>query len=164
MDVTDPISEARRLWSRRWGATPTPGMAAVTSIMRVEQILMTRLNAVLKPFDLTFPRYEALMILFLSSRGSMPLAKIGKRLQVHPTSVTSLIDGLERDGVVDRARGEPLCNQRTHGGSEFFGVLLPARGLGRGDFNSHQPAMTAPEIWQIQLVPRPTYDQRTGAT
>ena len=106
MDVTDPISEARRLWSRRWGATPTPGMAAVTSIMRVEQILMTRLNAVLKPFDLTFPRYEALMILFLSSRGSMPLAKIGKRLQVHPTSVTSLIDGLERSGHLQRVPHE----------------------------------------------------------
>ncbi len=106
MDVTDPIAEARRLWSRRWGATPTPAMAAVTSIMRAEQLLMTRLNAILKPFDLTFPRYEALMILHLSRRGSMPLAKIGKRLQVHPTSVTSLIDGLERTGHLQRVPHE----------------------------------------------------------
>jgi DNA-binding MarR family transcriptional regulator len=106
MDVTDPIAEARRQWSSRWGVAPTPAMVAVTSIMRAEQVLMTRLNAILKPFDLTFPRYEALMILHLSRRGSMPLAKIGKRLQVHPTSVTSLIDGLERTGHLRRVPHE----------------------------------------------------------
>jgi len=81
-------------------------MAAVTSIMRSQQILMSRLNVALRPFDLTFPRYEALMILYLSRRGSMPLGKIGKRLQVHPTSVTSLIDGLERTGHIRRVPHE----------------------------------------------------------
>jgi DNA-binding MarR family transcriptional regulator len=70
--------------------------------MRVQQILMTRLNALLKPYGLTFPRYEALMILRLSRRGALPLGKLGTRLQVHPTSVTNLIDGLERDGLVRR--------------------------------------------------------------
>jgi len=77
-------------------------MVAVTSIMRVQQILMGRLNVLLKPFDLTFPRYETLMLLHLSRRGSLPLGKIGGRLQVHPTSVTNLIDGLERSGFVSR--------------------------------------------------------------
>lgn len=98
----DPIAEARRQWTTHWGAGPAPAMTAVTSIMRVQQILMSRLNRVLKPLDLTFPRYEALMILYLSRRGSMPLGKIGERLQVHPTSVTSLIDGLERTGHIRR--------------------------------------------------------------
>ena len=41
-------------------------MVAVTSIMRVHQILMARLNELLEPFGLTFPRYEALMLLHLS--------------------------------------------------------------------------------------------------
>src|SRR4051794_26601396 len=77
-------------------------MSAVTSLMRVQQILMTRLNALLKPYDLTFPRYEALMILRVSRRGALPLGKVGSRLQVHPTSVTNLIDGLERAGLVGR--------------------------------------------------------------
>ena len=71
-------------------------MEAVTSLMRAQQILMQRLNALLREHDLTFPRYEALMILFLSRRGALPLGKIGERLQVHATSVTNLIDGLER--------------------------------------------------------------------
>ena len=52
-------------------------MSAVTSIMRVHQILMARLNDQLGPYGLTFPRYEALMLLFYSRRGSLPLGKMG---------------------------------------------------------------------------------------
>jgi DNA-binding MarR family transcriptional regulator len=98
----DPIAEARRQWASRWGRGPTPSMSAVTSIMRVQQILLARLNELLEPFDLTFPRYEALMLLYLSRAGSLPLGKMGVRLQVHRTSVTNLIDGLERSGYVRR--------------------------------------------------------------
>ena len=102
----DPIAEARRLWDRHWGRSATPAMGAVTSIMRAQQILIARLNELLKPWDLTFPRYEALMLLFYSRRGSLPLGKIGERLQVHPTSVTNTIDGLQKLGYVERTRHE----------------------------------------------------------
>jgi DNA-binding MarR family transcriptional regulator len=78
-------------------------MAAVTSIMRVQQILLARLNDVLAPFELTFARYEALMLLYLSRKGSLPLGKMGARLQVHRTSVTNLVDGLEGLGLVARS-------------------------------------------------------------
>ena len=98
----DPIAEARRQWTSRWGDAVGPSMSAVTSIMRAQQILMTRLNELLKPYDLTFPRYEALMLLFLSRRGSLPLGKMGVRLQVHRTSVTNIVDQLERSGYVQR--------------------------------------------------------------
>lgn len=77
-------------------------MVLATSIMRAQQILLARLNERLKPFDLTFPRYEALMLLYLSRRGSLPLGKIGERLQVHRTSVTNLVDGLEHAGLAER--------------------------------------------------------------
>jgi DNA-binding MarR family transcriptional regulator len=102
----DPIDEAARQWRERWGEQPVAAMAAVTSIMRVEQILMARLNAVLRPLDLTFPRYEALMLLLFSRRGALPLGKMGDRLQVHRTSITNIIDGLERSGLVRRAAHE----------------------------------------------------------
>ena len=102
----DPIDEARRHWEERWTEGAATEMVAVTSIMRVHQILIARLNELLEPFNLTFPRYEALMLLFLSRRGSLPLGKIGVRLQVHPTSVTNLVDGLERDGLVRREAHE----------------------------------------------------------
>jgi DNA-binding MarR family transcriptional regulator len=102
----DPIEEARRHWDERWPGGAGTSMVAVTSIMRVHQILMARLNEALEPFELTFPRYEALMLLFLSRNGSLPLGKIGERLQVHRTSVTNTIDGLERSGLVRRVPHE----------------------------------------------------------
>jgi DNA-binding MarR family transcriptional regulator len=81
-------------------------MAAVTSIMRAEQILIARLNELLRPWRLTFPRYEGLMLLRYSRNGSLPLGKMGTRLQVHPTSVTNIVDGLEGLGYVARERHE----------------------------------------------------------
>ena len=81
-------------------------MAAVTSIMRAEQILIARLNELLRPWRLTFPRYEGLMLLYLSRNGALPLGKMGDRLQVHPTSVTNIVDGLEGLGYVKRERHE----------------------------------------------------------
>jgi DNA-binding MarR family transcriptional regulator len=81
-------------------------MAAVTSIMRAEQILIARLNGLLRPWKLTFPRYEGLMLLYYSRNGSLPLGKMGARLQVHPTSITNIIDGLEGLGYVQRLRHE----------------------------------------------------------
>ena len=102
----DPIAEARRHWDERWGPEPGPAMAAVTSIMRAQQLLLASLNEALRPHGLTFPRYEALMLLLFSRNGSLPLGKIGDRLQVHATSVTSIIDGLEADGFVRRVPHE----------------------------------------------------------
>jgi DNA-binding MarR family transcriptional regulator len=102
----DPIAEARRQWREHWGPEAAPAMAAVTSIMRAEQILIARLNELLRPWKLTFSRYEGLMLLYYSRNGSLPLGKMGARLQVHPTSVTNIVDGLEQLGLVRRVRHE----------------------------------------------------------
>lgn len=98
----DPIAEARRHWQQRGWTEAAAGMAAVTSIMRAQQILLGRVDAVLRPLGLTFARYELLMLLEFSRRGELPMRVIGDRLQVHPTSVTSAVDRLERDGLVSR--------------------------------------------------------------
>ena len=42
------------------------------------------------------------MLLVFSSRGSLPLGKMGERLQVHPTSITSIIARLVDSGHVVR--------------------------------------------------------------
>ena len=102
----DPIAEARRHWEARWEEDPSRAMAAVTSIMRAQQILLARLNDVLRPFGLTFPRYEALMLLSFTRSGALPLGKMGERLQVHRTSVTNIIGKLENDGLVRRVPHE----------------------------------------------------------
>jgi DNA-binding MarR family transcriptional regulator len=98
----DPIDEAARQWGLRWQGVPQ--MHAVTSLMRVQQLVLNRLDEILKPHGLTFARYEALVLLTFSRAGSLPLGKMGQRLQVHPTSVTSIVDRLERAGLVERRR------------------------------------------------------------
>ena len=98
----DPIAEAHRQWSARW-----PGqadhMAAVTSVMRVQQLLLSRIEDTLKPYGLTFAAYEALRLLAFSRRGSLPMGKMGERLMVHPASVTNAITRLEQRGLVEFA-------------------------------------------------------------
>ena len=102
----DPIAEAQRQWHEHWGPEAVPAMTSVTSIMRAQQILIARLNGLLRPWQLTFPRYEALMLLFYSRNGALPLGKMSDRLQVHRTSITNTIDGLERLGYVERSPHE----------------------------------------------------------
>ncbi|MDT4899305.1 MAG: hypothetical protein QOJ78_235 [Pseudonocardiales bacterium] len=101
----DPIDRAGNLWQDRWPGEPSAvyaSMRAVTSIMRAHQILIAELDAMLRPFGITFSRYEALVLLVHSKNGSLPLSKIGERLQVHATSVTNVIDRLEAAGLVRR--------------------------------------------------------------
>ncbi|HTO00932.1 MAG TPA: MarR family transcriptional regulator [Microthrixaceae bacterium] len=98
----DPIAEAHRQWGEHGWNDAADGMAVVTSIIRVEQILLGQIDAVLKPFELTFARYELLTLLDFSRRGALPLGKIGVRLQVHPASVTNAVNRLEKDGLVKR--------------------------------------------------------------
>ncbi len=96
----DPIARAAQTWESRFGAAKA--MAAVTTIMRVQQILLAELDALLRPHDLTFARYEALVLLSFSRDGALPMSLIGQRLMVHPTSVTNIIDRLERQQLVVR--------------------------------------------------------------
>ena len=78
-------------------------MAAVTSVMRVQQLLLSRVDDVLKPYGLTFALYEALRLLAFTRSGSLPMGKMGTRLMVHPASVTNAIGKLEQRGLVSRS-------------------------------------------------------------
>jgi DNA-binding MarR family transcriptional regulator len=102
----DPIQAARAHWESNGWQTAAATMAAVTSLVRSQQLFVQRIDEVLRPHGLTFARFELLRLLGFSTRGSLPLSIIGERLQVHPTSVTSLVDRLEADGLVKR-KGHP---------------------------------------------------------
>jgi DNA-binding MarR family transcriptional regulator len=101
---TDPIREAHRQWVSHGWEEAADGMAMVTSLIRVQQLLLERIDAVLRPLDLTFARYEVLMLLSFARSGAMPMARVGSLLQVHPTSATSAVARLEAQGWVERAR------------------------------------------------------------
>lgn len=96
----DPIERAGELWAEHIG--DASAMRFATSVMRVQQVLLAQFDAALKPHDITFSRYEVLRLLSFSSSGKLPLSKIGERLMVHPTSVTSLVDRLVQQGLVHR--------------------------------------------------------------
>lgn len=106
----DPVARAGELWEQHWpDETPEvyDAMRAVTSIMRAQQVLLAELDAALRPFGLTFSRYEALVLLTFAREGALSLSRIGERLQVHATSVTNVVDRLEAAGLVQR-RPNPL--------------------------------------------------------
>lgn len=96
----DPIERASQQWGERYGEVRR--MRAVTSLMRVHQLVLTELDEILRPLGLTFARYEVLVLLSFSRHGSLSLGKIGERLQVHATSVTSLVQRLAAAELIER--------------------------------------------------------------
>lgn len=100
----DPIAEARRQWVAHGWEEAADGMAMVTTLTRVHQLLMERVEGVLRPLGLTFARYEVLRLLAFSSSGAMSMTRLGSLLQVHATSVTSAVGRLEAQGYVERQR------------------------------------------------------------
>lgn len=115
----DPVQRAFELWEARWGASTS--MLAVTSLMRAHQLVLAEVDAIVRPYGLTFARYEALVLLTFSRTGALPLSKIGERLQVHPTSVTNIVDRLAKARMVER-KPNPQDGR---------GVLAEITGLGR---------------------------------
>lgn len=102
----DPIREAHRQWVDHGWSDAADGMAMVTSIVRVHRLLMERIDAELRPLELSFARFEMLRLLDFTRSGSMRMTRLGSLLQVHPTSVTSAVDRLVKQGHVERLRRE----------------------------------------------------------
>ncbi len=153
--LPDPIAEAHRQWSLRWDAAEP--MAAVTAIIRVQQILLAGLNQLLREFDLTFARYEALVLLHFSRAGSLPLGKMGRRLMVHPTSITNAIDRLEAQGYVRRVphpddRRTTLAEITPAGRrivQEATGVLVSAR-FGLEDLSDEEATLLTDLLQRVR--------------
>jgi DNA-binding MarR family transcriptional regulator len=115
----DPIAVAGERWEREFG--PSEAMAVATSIMRVQQLLLGRFDELVRPYGLTFARYEALVLLRFSRRGELPMRVIGERLMVHPTSATNIVERLANQGYVTRRRNP----------DDGRGVLAAITGEGR---------------------------------
>jgi DNA-binding MarR family transcriptional regulator len=139
----DPIARAGEIWEERFG--PAAAMRVATSVMRAQQLLLARFDAVLKPHELTFARYEALVLLHFSRSGALPLSIIGERLMVHPTSVTNTIDRLTSQGLVERQPnprdGRGVLAAITPAGRAVVGratTELMADGFGLGAYDAGQ--------------------------
>lgn len=74
-DNRDPIAAARANWERSGWGDVSLGMVAVTSVMRAHQILLARVETALRPYDLSFSRFELLRLLAFSRIGALPITK-----------------------------------------------------------------------------------------
>jgi DNA-binding MarR family transcriptional regulator len=90
----DPVEAARERWVQQGWAESAPGMAAVVSVMRAEQIFLNRASTILRPLGLTFARYQVLGMLRWT--GPLTLGAIGHRLWITPATVTSAVGRLEK--------------------------------------------------------------------
>ncbi len=108
----DPIEESRKQWLAHGWDEAADGMNTVISVMRVHQLFLAMVDAALKPFSLTFSRYEVLTLLSFTKSGTLPMSKISARLQVHATSTTNSVDRLEKAGLV-RRRSHPDDRRTT---------------------------------------------------
>ena len=96
----DPVEASRQRWVEQGWSEAAAGMAAVVSVMRVEQIFLNRATAALRPLGLTFARYQVLGMLRWA--GPLTLGAVGHRLWITPGTVTSSIDRLEAAGLCRR--------------------------------------------------------------
>jgi DNA-binding MarR family transcriptional regulator len=107
----DPIVVADEHW-KQMGCDTGWRFRASLSIYRTDDIIRESDEVALRPHGLTRAKHEALAILYFSRSGELPLGKLGERLLVHPTSVTSIVDALERRGLVGRV-GHPTDRRAT---------------------------------------------------
>lgn len=98
----DSIALARRNWEAHGWNEAAPGMEALTAVMRSAQLMRQRADEVLKPFAISFPRYELLAMLMFSRTGALPMTKASVRLHLPAASVTHQVSQLEKAGLVRR--------------------------------------------------------------
>jgi DNA-binding MarR family transcriptional regulator len=145
----DPIARAEELWRARWGEdSRSVAMASATSIMRVQQLLLARFDAIAGRHGLTFARYEALVLLAFSRAGRLSMSRIGERLMVHPTSATNIVQRLAAQGLVERVpnpedrRGAfAVITEAGRDAMELVTADLEAVEFGLGMLNEEQHAM-----------------------
>lgn len=63
-----------------------------------------------KPLDITYPQYLVLMVLW--EKDEQPVNDIAKRLLLETNTITPLLQRMEKQGLVERRRGEIDTRQR----------------------------------------------------
>lgn len=101
-DEPDPVEWTRQHWADV--GQPEPDMfAAMAALLRSHQLVVSSLESELKSIDLTLTGYLLLTTLLMSRATTRPLGHLSKHLMIHPTTVTLLIDQLEKRGLVKRS-------------------------------------------------------------
>jgi DNA-binding MarR family transcriptional regulator len=105
------LDDVQRQWLEM-GRSGLAEMLTASWLIRAEQQLVTSIEAILRPLDLTVGRFECLMVLIYSKNHALGLTKMSERLGVHPTTITYAVDQLELRGLVTRVP-HPVDRRRT---------------------------------------------------
>ncbi len=97
----DSVEWMRARWEENGIAAPAQ-FAAMASIWRTALDVTEQVDRTLKGLGLSRTSYLVLITLQMSPDRARPLGKLSKMLLVHPTTVTTVIDGLEKSKVVVR--------------------------------------------------------------
>ena len=98
-----------------------PEAAACGAVVRAASHIVSELNAILKPHNLSEPSFNVLRILRGGPEEGLTCGEVGNRLLSRGPDVTRLVDRLEREGLVQRRRHEgdkrvvvvTLCRRAT---------------------------------------------------
>ncbi|MEU3984023.1 MarR family transcriptional regulator [Streptomyces sp. NPDC026672] len=99
---TDSVAWMRAQWEEHGEPSPSQ-FAAMASILRTSVVVTGAIDQVLKRFKMTRTAYLVMVTLQMSREETRPLGQLSKALLVHPTTVTMVVDQLEKTGLVARA-------------------------------------------------------------
>lgn len=90
---------------RRWNEQELPDgdrFAAVASLFRLHQAVVAEFDRTLRPFEVNRSMYLVLVTLFLTRDGSRKLSDLSRYHMVHQTTITLIVDQLEKRGLARR--------------------------------------------------------------
>lgn len=73
-------------------------------IRHANSIIRRRGRDILQEFDITPPQFDALLILKSNKGENLTIGELGERMYLACSTATDLIDRMERNGLVERAR------------------------------------------------------------
>ncbi|MBC2640640.1 MULTISPECIES: MarR family winged helix-turn-helix transcriptional regulator [unclassified Rhodococcus (in: high G+C Gram-positive bacteria)] len=123
----------------------------VAAVLQAQKTILRQLDAVLSPLGLSFPRYEVLALVGAAPDGVVPMVRLWRTLDRHPTTIGSLVDRLEGAGLVTRATNR--ADRRE--------TLVTITDKGRGTASSAARAIDQVPVADADLMRRLSVDLRT---
>ncbi len=102
MDVdADPVEWVRRHWKAE-DLPEADRFATVASLFRLNQTVEAAFDRTLRPFEINRSMYLVLVTLLLSPEGARKLSYLSRYHMVHQTTITLIVDQLEKRGLARR--------------------------------------------------------------
>ncbi|MFC0451649.1 MarR family winged helix-turn-helix transcriptional regulator [Rhodococcus jostii] len=78
-----------------------PYTSLIAAVLQTQKLIAHQLNSTLRPLGLSFARYEVLAML-VAADDALPMVRIVRALDRHPTTIGTLIEGLHCSGLAER--------------------------------------------------------------